>query len=146
MAAPAHSAATNTLIDKASSIEEHIAQMADLLTYITSTQKLTVVAPLRALGHPATALLEEYAANGFQVEVGSEWSLKTIQHTTGNGPHSSTLSSDSTAFCGKKILEWNHQGFIIVLLVTESIALFGTTLRISCLASPRLIRSTASRA
>ena len=70
MAAPAHSAATNTLVAKASSTAEHIAQTADLLTYIRSTQKLTVVAPLLALGHPVTAFLEDYAANGFQVEVG----------------------------------------------------------------------------
>ena len=69
------------------------------------------------------------------MEVGPEWSLDTTEHTIGKGLHSSTLSTESTAFCRKEILERTQQGFSIALLVTENTALFGTELRIYRLVS-----------
>ena len=78
--------------------------MTNLLTYISPAQQLTVPAPPQALVHPAMDLLEGYMANGFPVVVGPEWSLETISHDIGKAPHSSTLSSESTAFCKKEIL------------------------------------------
>ena len=68
-------------------------------------------------------------ANGFPVEVGPEWSLETISHDIGKAPHSSTLSSESTAFCKKEILERTQWGFSIIFSVTK--ALFVTSLFIS---------------
>ena len=115
---------------------EHITQAECLLTYLKSVQPLTVAAPPRAAGHPTTALLEDYAANVFPVEVGLKWSLEPIRHAIGKGPHSSTLSLDSTAFFRKEILERTQQVFSIVILVTKAISLLGTDLRIS---SPALV-------
>ena len=79
--------------------------------------------------------MEDYAASNFPVEVGPEWSLETIRNAIGKGTHSSTPPPESTAFCRKEILERTQQGFGIFLLVTNSITLFGTALRISHLAS-----------
>ena len=63
-----------------------------------------------------------------------QWPLETIRNTIGKGPHSSTLSSESTATYRKEILERTQRGFSIVLSVTKAITLFGTTLHIYCLA------------
>ena len=85
------------------------------------------------------------------MEVGPEWSLETIRYAIGKGTHYSTLSLESMAFCRKDILEWTQRGFSIVLSVTESNALFGMYLRISCLTSvdqvnckPRLIYNSSA--
>ena len=85
-------------------------------------------------------------ANSFPVEVGPEWSLETIYYAIWKRTHSSTLSPESMAFFKKDILECTQWGFSISLSVIKDIALFGTTLCISRLASvyqvnrkPRLI-------
>ena len=122
------------LVDRASSTAEQIAQTDGLITYIRLVQKLTVAAPFQDLGHPATGLLENYEANGLPVEFGPEWSLETIWTAIGKGPHSSTLSPESTDFCRKKILEQTQQGFSIILLVTKDIPLFVVSLSIYLLA------------
>ena len=146
MAVPAHGAAMDTLVFWDSYTAEQISQSADLLTYLRSAQQLTVTIPPRYVGHTATALLEDYTVNGFPAEFGLEWSLETIRHAIGKGPHYSTLSLDSTAFYRKDILEQNHQGFSIVLSVTNYITVFCKALCISLLAlvdqvnrDPRLI-------
>ena len=60
----------NTLVGRHSYTVEHIYQAADLLTYIRLVQQLTVTSQPQDLGHPATALLEDYTANSFPVKVG----------------------------------------------------------------------------
>ena len=77
---------------------EQIKQAVKLLSYLSAAQRPTVATPPRSSGHPTTSLLEEYADFVFLVEVGPEFSLDTIHHTIGKGPHSSTLSPEPTAF------------------------------------------------
>ena len=143
---PTNSTSTDPLISRASSTVDHIDQVSDQLTYIRFSQQLNVAAPPQDLGHPATALLEDYVANGFPVEVGPECSPKTIWNAIGKGTQSSTLSPNSTSLCRKEILERTHQAFSIVLWVIKYIALFGVTFCIYHLAlvdqvnhKPRLI-------
>ena len=65
---------------------EHIYQASDLLTYLRLAQQITVAALHQSTDHPAIALLEDYMAKGFTVEVCPEWSLKTIRNSIGKGP------------------------------------------------------------
>ena len=58
-----------------------------------------------------TTLLEDYAANGFPVEVGPKWSLETTLHAIWKRTHSSTLILESIYFYRKVILECYQQGF-----------------------------------
>ena len=113
---------------------EHISQADEILTYIRLMQQPTVLALPQSLCHPATGLLEDYADNGLPVEVKLERSLETIRKAIGKGPYSSTLSPESTDFFRKEIPESSQRGFSIILSVTETIALFGTAVRISRLA------------
>ena len=92
------------------------------------------------------SLLEEYVYNGLPVEVGPKWSINTIWNSIRKGPHSSTLSLESVAFCRREIMERTHWGFSIFFSMTDLITLFGTALHISRLAlvdkanlKPRLI-------
>ena len=110
-------------------------QAVCLLTYLRSAQQPTVAAPPRSAAHPTTSLLEDYAYNGFLLEVGPEWSLATILHAIKKGPHSSTIYMESMAFCRGGILERNQQGFSIVLMEEDAIVLFGNAIYIPRLAS-----------
>ena len=138
--------AADPLLTRATSTSEQIAQAFCLLTYLRFTQQSTVAAPPRSKGYPATALIEEYAANGFPVEVVPGFTLTTIRHAIKKWSHPSMLSLESTAFFQGEILERTHQMFSIVLTEEDATKLFVTAIRIHSLASvdqinhkPRLI-------
>ena len=112
------------LVARATSMVNQISQAICLLTYRISVQQLTIPAPLRSAGHPATALLNNYASNGFPVEVVPEWSLTTIRNSIKKGTHSSTLSPESTASCRGGVLERTQRGFSIILTEEDAMVLF----------------------
>ena len=57
------------LVARATSTAEHIAQAVCIITYLRSAQQPNVASPSQSAGHPATALIKDYTANGFLVEV-----------------------------------------------------------------------------
>ena len=70
VAAPALSKTADPLVAWSTSPAEQIVQAVCLLAYLSSAQQPTIATPPRSVGHTDTALLEDYAADGFPVEVG----------------------------------------------------------------------------
>ena len=111
-----------------------IGRAASLLAYAASAHKSTVSPPPASAGHPLTPIFQEYASNGFPVEVGPEGYLTTIRKAIAKGLHTPTLTATATALCQTKILKRSLWGFSIILTVEDAIRLFITLLRISRLA------------
>ena len=113
--------------------------------FIKSRQHKTFQAPLPG-SHPAAALLQSYATDGFPAEVGAAWPMASILAAVAAGPHTSTMKPAATTFCRTDLLDRVRRGFSIILTLDDALAYFGTRLRISRLASvdqpnrkPRLI-------
>ena len=70
MVAPAPGKTADPLVDQANFTAQQIAQAVCLLTYLRSVQLPTVASPPWYAAHPEMSLLEDYAANGFPLEVG----------------------------------------------------------------------------
>ena len=113
MVATAPGKSADPLVDRSNFTAEQIAQAVCLITYLRSAQQPTVAAPPQSAAHLSTVMLENYAANGFPLEVGLEWSLATTRHAIEKRPHSSTLSLESTTFYRGIILEQTQKGLSI---------------------------------
>ena len=101
--------------------------------FICSRQQPTLAAPPLP-DHPAAALLASYASEGFPANVGTCWSMASIQAGIAKGPHTSAISDTSTSFCRQEILERSQRGFSVILSVQDTLRFFGRQLRISRLA------------
>ena len=70
-----------------------------------------VVPQMRALDHPAVPLLEEYAGQGFPVDVGRDWTLKESEAVVEKGPNTSVLEPDAIEQMQIEAREKVKQGF-----------------------------------
>ena len=61
--------------------------------------------------------------------------MASIKAGIRQGPHTSTLTPESTTFYRAELLERMERGFSIILLVTEAITIFDTDIYISHLDS-----------
>ena len=97
-------------------------------------QKHIVKAPPYS-SHSATNLLESYALDGFPPLVGPSWPLISITSVIHKGPHTSTLTLDTTTFVCEELQERGQREFSIILFIDDSLTYFGTRRHISLVAS-----------
>ena len=139
------------LVIAAASMGQRLRSASSTTSVIKSLQQPMVRAPTSAY-HPAHALLDSYATDGFPAAVGAPWPISSILAAIATGPHKSTLAKDSVHFVREELFERTTRGFSIILTKDDALKYFGDRLRISRLASvdqknrkPRLIcNSTAA--
>ena len=112
----------------------------DLLTvqlinfFICLCQQPTISAtPNQA--HPTAGLPTTYTINGFLVDVSLQWPMVSIIAAIAKGFHTSTITSETTKCCQARLLEYQKQGFSIILIVEGTLHVFNIHLKISHLAS-----------
>ena len=111
-------------------------QHAPCLNYLLTGKKIpTLPPPPATANHLASPLLKTYSELGFPAALCLSWHLDMINATTATGPHASTLALEATDFCQQELLERVQRGFGIILPVDVALLVFGTCVRISCLAS-----------
>lgn len=122
------------LVTVTTSMSDRLQNSPSITSVIRNLQQHMVRAPTSAY-HPASALLDSYAKDGFPASVGNPWPMSSILVAITTGPHKSTLVKDSVHFVKEELYERTKRGFSIILAKDDALKYFGDRLRISHLAS-----------
>ena len=83
---------------------------------------------------PVAALIQSYVEEGIPDQIGPPWSPQTLETAISKGPNTSSCTPEMATFIQGEIQRSTKDGFIIILLATDSLQIFGEKLKLSRIA------------